>query len=129
MLTHLQAIEMAIITNAKSLKSSVSKAKLKRLFLAKSNYINGVRLQVIELSTSSYKEDFYQYLTDKNVVQLRSYWTRLIFTGKALPPKQFATKEELLKQMQEKKNIVTYLPTDEVPATMYILYTFLIEKH
>jgi len=124
---NLHAIEIAVITNAKSLNARVSKSQLKRLFLAKSDYIDGVRLKVIELSSTEYKEAFYHHITNKNSVQLRSYWTRLIFTGKALPPKQFTSKQELFQQIEEKKDIVTYLPLKEIPADTHIIYSFSIK--
>ena len=81
-------------------------------------------MDLVELKNTSYKEEFYKILTNKNTAQLRSYWTRLIFTGKGKPPKQVESQEELAHYMDNSEVIITYLPLKSVQSNMNVLYIF-----
>jgi len=120
---HLQAFEIAIVTNSQSI-SKIDKNEVKRLFLAKTNRVNNIQVDLVELKNTSYKEEFYKILTNKNTAQLRSYWTRLIFTGKGKPPKQVESQEELAHYMDNSEVIITYLPLKSVQSNMNVLYIF-----
>jgi hypothetical protein len=118
---HLQALEIAIVTNSQDI-SKMDKNTVKRLFLGKINHLNNIQVNLVELQDTNYKEEFYKTLTSKNTAQLRSYWTRLIFTGKGKPPKQVASQEELTHYMMKSDVIITYIPLESVQPNMSVLY-------
>jgi len=93
------------------------------LFLSKTNKVHNINIKVVELSENGEKDKFYKQISGKSKSQLRSYWTRLIFTGKARPPKQVNNMQELLKEMKKSEVIVTYLPKNKVTKQMKIVYT------
>lgn len=117
----LQALEIAIVTNSQAI-SKMDKNEVKRLFLGQVNRVDDIHINLVELEKTSYKEAFYKALTNKNTTQLRSYWTRLIFTGKGKPPKQVASQEELAHSMDTPEVIITYLPLESVQPDMKVLY-------
>lgn len=118
---HLQALEIAIVTNSQDI-SKMDKNEVKRLFLAKTNRVDNIYVNLLELKNTHYKEEFYKVLTNKNTTQLRSYWTRLIFAGKGKPPKQIDSAENLIKYFQSSEVVITYLPIDEITPEMNILF-------
>jgi len=119
----LQAEDIAVVVSSKFKSDTLQKSDVNRIFLAKSNRINNKKIKIIELKNSSYKDVFYKKVLNKTQSQLHSYWSRLIFTGKANPPKQVESLDILLKKMAENKLIVTYLPVSMVTSEMKILYT------
>jgi len=114
--------DMVVVTNT-SVVEKLSKSEVKRLFLSKTNKVHNINIKVVELSENGEKDKFYKQISGKSKSQLRSYWTRLIFTGKAKPPVQVNTMDELLKEMKKSEVIVTYLPKNKVTKQMKIVYT------
>jgi len=114
--------DMVVVTNT-SVVEKLSKSEVKRLFLSKTNKVHNINIKVVELSENGEKDKFYKQISGKSKSQLRSYWTRLIFTGKARPPKQVNNMQELLKEMKKSEVIVTYLPKNKVTKQMKIVYT------
>ncbi len=119
----LEATDIAIVISRTFNANSLDKASVARIFLAKTNHINSIRVKVFELKNSSYKKQFYKKVSGKSLAQLRSYWTRLIFTGKAQPPKQLKNREDLIQKMQDDSTVISYLPLSEVADEMKVLYT------
>jgi len=123
MVTFLQARDIAVVVSNNFDFSELSKSQIKRLFLSKTNRVNNTRVRVIELHANSYKDRFYKEISGKSKSQLRSYWTTLIYTGKAKPPKQINNMNELLQELHETRNVITYIPIDEITDDMKVLYT------
>jgi len=121
--TFLQAENIAVVISKNFNADKLSKSQIKRLFLAKTNRINNTKVKIVELQDTKYKQKFYKKVSGKSKAQLRSYWTTLIFTGKAKPPKQIKTLQELLIKMKKNKNIITYIPENQVTQEMKVLYT------
>ena len=119
----LKAEDIVVVISNDLAVSELSKAQIKRLFLAKSSQIDNIRVKIVELENTSYKEHFYKEVSGKSKAQLRSYWTTLIYTGKAQPPRQLENMQELLKRMREDKKIITYLPVSKITKDMKVLYT------
>ena len=122
-ITFLQAENIAVVVSKELNVTELSKSQIKRLFLSKTNHINNIRVKVVELQNTSYKKYFYKKVSGKSKRQLRSYWTTLIYTGKAQPPKQLQNIQELLQKMKEDNKLITYLPLSQVTKDMKILYT------
>ena len=118
----LQAEDIVVVVSSKFQSNTLQESDVKRIFLAKTNHINNKRINVIELKNASYKEIFYKKISNKTQSQLRAYWSRLIFTGKAKPPKQVTSVDLLLKNMSKNESIITYLPISMVTDEMKILY-------
>jgi len=123
LLSMLHAEDIAIVVSKDFDANALDKSDVSRIFLAKTNRVNSIRIKVVELKNSSYKKEFYKNVSGKTLGQLRAYWTTLIFTGKARPPKQIRTKTELEAKIKNDTSVITYLPLSEVTDDMKILYT------
>ena len=119
----LKAQDIAVVASNSFDATKLSKAEIKRIFLSKTNYINNKRIHVLEIKNTSYKRDFYKKVSGKSPVQLRSYWTTLIFTGKAQPPKQIKDMQELIQLLLKDSKAISYIPLDAVTKDMKVLYT------
>lgn len=119
----LGATDIAVVASRAFDIDTLDKSSISRIFLAKSNKINSNRVKVVELKNSGYKQIFYKTISGKSPAQLRSYWTTLIFTGKAQPPKQLNNRDELLEKMKNDSSIISYIALSEVTDEMKVLYT------
>ncbi|MGB5965278.1 MAG: hypothetical protein WBF77_00965 [Sulfurimonadaceae bacterium] len=119
----LSAQELVVVVSKNFAVSSLDQATVKRLFLAKSNQIEGKKIKLIELKNSKFQEPFYKEVTGKSLSQLHAYWTTLIFTGKGRPPKRVAKIEELREKMRSEENYLAYLPREQVDKEMKVIYS------
>ena len=122
-ITFLQAENIAVVVSNSFDATELSKSQIKRIFLAKTNRVNSTKVKVVELKNTSYKKEFYKQVSGKSQSQLRSYWTTLIFTGKAQPPKQLQDMQELIEKMKADSRIITYIPVSKITKDMKVLYT------
>lgn len=60
------------------------------------------------------KADFYRSLVDRTMPEINSYWARLVFSGRASPPRQLSDPSTVLEVVANNKGAIGYLPTSEV---------------
>jgi len=87
--------DVAIIVHPSN-NAVLSKKDVQRIFLGKLKALPGGGLAIpIDLpQKSEVRGEFNALVINKDMRQVISYWSRLIFTGKGLPPKQVSTIEE-----------------------------------
>jgi ABC-type phosphate transport system substrate-binding protein len=107
--------KIAIVVAQNSPIQTITKCEIKNIFLSKTKqFANGDRTYAVELYKSDSSKLFYSYISDKSPKQLRSYWSRLIFTGKGRPPKKFNDLQQLTTFLVQTPNAIGYLPLASV---------------
>jgi len=111
--TCLAQAEVSVITHPSN-SSSLSKADITALFLGKKKtFPNGSSAVPLVLNDAT-TDEFNTKLLGKSSSQLKSYWSKLVFTGKANPPKSVspATMLELIKG---NPNMIGFVDSSTVP--------------
>ncbi|NEX18162.1 MAG: phosphate ABC transporter substrate-binding protein [Halochromatium sp.] len=65
--------------------------------------------------------DFYQLLVGKSPAEIRSYWSRLIFSGKTAPPRQAGSGQEVVRWLAETPGAIAYMRPDECPPQLRVV--------
>jgi len=60
----------------------------------------------------------------KTEQQITSYWGRLIFTGKGLPPKQLATNDEIKQLVAKNPSTIGYIDESYVDGSIKVIKKF-----
>lgn len=56
--------------------------------------------------------------------RIQSYWSQMRFSGRAKPPREFATVEELLSYLAENKGAIGYVPVNvPLPKHLTVVYS------
>lgn len=71
---------------------------------------------------SSIKQLFYQLLVDRSERKINAYWSRLLFSGRAIPPKSTDSPEEVVSVLINNPNGLAYMPEHAVTSEMKIVY-------
>jgi hypothetical protein len=103
--------DVAIVVNPSSPLSSITVGEVADLFLAKADRSSmGLKLIPIDqMEGGSARRDFYDRVVRKSQSQLNSYWSRLIFTGKARPPFAVADDAEVLELVAMNPSMLGYV--------------------
>jgi ABC-type phosphate transport system substrate-binding protein len=104
----------------------MDQATVSRIFLGKAkSFPNGSQaLPVDQDEGSKTREAFNTSILGKSDSQLKSYWSRLIFTGKGTPPKQSGTVAEIKTLVADNPNIIGYIDSSAVDATVKVVHRF-----
>jgi len=112
------ATDFVVVVNPKSTASTITKDQIAQYYLGSTNTFSPVDLA----EGSPLRVDFYKTITDKDPSQVRAIWSKLVFTGKAKPPKQFGSSEEVKKQVASDVNAIGYIEKSAVDSSVKVVY-------
>lgn len=114
-----------VIVNPKNPLSTLAPEQVERLFLAKlADFPGGGMAKPVNLPEGHrVRDEFYVKTSHKDVTQLKSYWARLIFTGKALPPKEMASEAEIKRYVASTVEGIGYISKESLDNTVKVVAT------
>ena len=97
---------------------NMDKRQLQKIFLAKIRDLpNGVKAELVDLPEGDETRDaFYQHLVNRDDMQLKAYWSRLIFTGSGSPPKVMDSSQEVIDFVAENPGAIGYVNASDIQA-------------
>lgn len=106
-----QAQTMAIVSARRSGLTEIDRESAEQLYLGRRTTLpNGRAVTLVDLPAGSVRDRFYLQLTRKNPSQIRAYWSRMVFTGRAHPPHEAADAADALGRVLADPNALAYLP-------------------
>lgn len=117
--------DILIVVNKSSAITELNNKQAKKLWLGQIHKLPGVgRVKVVDqLSRSDIKEEFYEKLTHKSLSDLKVYWAKIIFTGKAVPPKTLSSDKKVIEFVSANKNMLGYVDSKFVTDDVKVLMT------
>ncbi len=114
--------EILIVTSNRSGPIELTREQAEKLYLGRSTTLSdGTPASLVDLPNGPVRDEFYLKLTGKNPAQIQAYWSRLVFTGRALPPKEARTLAEARQWLTDTPNLIGYLDRNELTPGMRIL--------
>ncbi|MGL1957117.1 MAG: phosphate ABC transporter substrate-binding protein [Colwellia sp.] len=114
--------EVAVIVNIKNL-SSISDSDVPRLFLGKlKKYSTGEAVTIINLKyKEAIRNEFEKKSLKKSASQVKAYWSKLMFSGKGKPPKEFASDKEVIAFVTANVNAIAYVDAKSVDDSVKVV--------
>lgn len=114
--------EMVVVAARNGPFTGLSREEAEQLYLGRRTTLaDGTPVSLVDLPAGSARDNFYLELTGKNPSQTRAYWSRLVFTGRALPPREAATLTEARDWIATRPGTVGYLPAGSTDERLRIL--------
>lgn len=114
--------ELVLVASGRSSASELSHERAENLYLGNTTTLaDGTPVKLIDLPNGALRDDFYLKLTGKNPAQIRAYWSRQVFTGRALPPREASSIAEARQWLADTPNLIGYLERADVPTGTRIL--------
>lgn len=113
----------AVIVSANSAVKSLAKDDVAALYLGKTtNLPQGGSAKLFDLPESNpVREKFYQGATGKSASQVKSVWSRLVFSGRAVPPKELPADAAVVKAVAADPTAVGYVDSGAVNASVRVV--------
>lgn len=117
--------DMVVITSAKSSVKTLSKDDVAALYLGKTSSLpGGGNAKLYDLvDANPGHEKFYQAATGKSASQVKSIWSRLVFSGRALPPKELPNDAAVVKAVAADPGAVGYVDANAVDSSVQTVST------
>jgi ABC-type phosphate transport system substrate-binding protein len=112
------AQSVAVIANPKH-GGALSADQVANVFLGKSSDMTGVDLP----DGNAVRDAFYQKVTGKDAAQVKAYWAKLVFTGKAQPLKEMGSDAEVKKFVAANPNAIGYIDKGAVDGSVKVVLT------
>jgi ABC-type phosphate transport system substrate-binding protein len=115
--------EIAVIVSRDNHNAKMSQDTVARIFLAKtSSFPNDEDAIAIDMKKGSDEHSaFTESFLDKTPNQLATYWSRLIFTGRAKPNKAVSSAKEMKKIISKNPNMIGYIDVADVDGTIRVV--------
>ena len=89
--------ELVIIANPDLNDNSIEQRELQRIYLGKLTlWKNDTSIVPVMLKSGPLHEEFIEGYIDRSVQRFVTYWRQMVFTGKGMPPKSFASESDLV---------------------------------
>ena len=94
-----------------------------KAFLGKKKDLGGVSVVPVDQGEgNAARNDFYASVVKKSEAQLKSYWSRLIFTGKGQAPQVVGGDAEVKNMVATNPNIIGYIDESAVDGSVKVIY-------
>ena len=122
MVSALSQAEVVVIVHPSNNSVSIDKSYIKNIFMGKVKvFPNGEKAIPIELDMSDSRNDFLRNYLGKSEGELQSYWSRMLFTGKAQPPKVVDNEQEVRKLVANNPNLIGFIDSANVDESVRVV--------
>jgi len=106
--------DLVIIVSAKNPVAALRAEQVADIFLAQNGrFPNGASAVAIDHAIGSDLRDaFYQRVASKSPSLVKAYWTKMVFTGRASPPKEAPGNEAMRKLVAGNLELIGYIDRD-----------------
>jgi ABC-type phosphate transport system substrate-binding protein len=109
-----RAEEIVVIVN--SAAAPINKEQLADLYLAKSSSLTPID----QAADSAIYIEFYKKATGRDAAQVKAIWSRILFTGRGVPPKQLPDSAAVKKAVAANPKAVGYIEKSAVDASIKV---------
>ncbi len=115
---------VVVVVGASSSLGELTQDQVADIFLGKtSKFPDGSQAVPIDQDDGAdTRTDFYKTVTGKSGSQLKSYWSKLIFSGKGQPPKQVKGDAEVIQSLGANPGQIGYVAEEAVDGSVKVVY-------
>jgi len=113
--TTIRAEDIVVIVNPAA--KAISKDQIADLYLGRS----GGLTPIDQTAGSAIYVQFYKQATGRDVAQVKAIWSRILFTGRGLPPKQLPDSAAVKQAIAANPNAVGYIEKSAVDASVKVV--------
>ncbi len=115
--------EVVVVVSPKSPLTELSAYHLSDIYLGRTTLLPD-RSRVIPLDqaeNASLRNAFYMKFTGRAPEQIKAHWSKSIFTGKGVPPKEYPDSNAVKRAIARNPSAMGYIDSSEVDATVKVL--------
>lgn len=122
------AADVVVVVSAQSDVNQLQRVNVENIFFGRNySFPEGTDAVPLDLEEGALERDeFYIKLAGRNAAQIKSFWAKLIFTGRGRPPAVARDTEQLISRLVANPNAIGYVDRSEVDERLRIVFTPLL---
>jgi len=119
------AADVVVVVSARSAISSLSRSEVADIFLGRAQrFPDGAPAVPIDLAEGSdIRDAFYSTIADRTPAQVKAQWSKIIFTGRGMPPEAVGDSAQVKRRLGADPNAIGYLDRAQTDASVRVLMT------
>lgn len=115
--------QLVVIVNPSNAVATPKPDQIANLFLGKTDTLPGspVLIPVDLPEDNGLRRQFYKAVANRDSAQVKAYWARLMFTGRAQAPRVLASEAEVKKLVAENAGAIGYIQRSSADDSVRIL--------
>ncbi|HEY9034459.1 MAG TPA: hypothetical protein VIN71_11015 [Pseudomonadales bacterium] len=114
---------IAVIVNPDN-ANQLGEREVRQIFLGQiKTFPDGLEAQTLDNMTGALRGDFISKVLKRNESTMNAYWARMLFTAKAIPPRELADSGAVKKAVADNKNAIGYIDASQVDDSVKVLMT------
>jgi ABC-type phosphate transport system substrate-binding protein len=115
--------DVVAVVSSKNPLTSLSKSQVADIFLGKTaRFPDGtLAVPIDQAEGSAARDEFYATFTGKSPAQIKSHWTKIIFTGRGQPPMAASNSAEVRHLLAENPRAISYIERSAVDSSVKVL--------
>ena len=112
--------EVVVVVSSHSTVTALSKSQVADIFLGKTRrYPNGaIAVPIDQAEGSAARDEFYMDVASRTPAQIKSHWSKIIFTGRGQPPPAVSDDGELKKRIAANPAAIGYIDRKFLDASV-----------
>jgi ABC-type phosphate transport system substrate-binding protein len=100
-----------VIVNAKNTSKALDRTTITDMFLKKrTQWSDDLVIQPVDQTRGSQaRKQFSEQVLGRSVASVRTYWNRLVFSGRGVPPPELATDDDVVKYVAKHHGAIGYV--------------------
>ncbi|CBL45279.1 Conserved hypothetical protein [gamma proteobacterium HdN1] len=117
--------EIAVIVNLAN-QSNITTEDVQKIYLAKTKtFPGGGKIVALDQTEGAApRMEFVSKIIKKDEAQMKAYWSRLIFTGKGVPPKVMASDAEVVEAVASNTSAIGFVDVGAVTDKVRVVGKF-----
>jgi ABC-type phosphate transport system substrate-binding protein len=111
--------ELVVVVNPKSTAGAMNQEQIAQFFLGISTTLRPLD----QADGSPIRAEFYKKVAEKEPSQVKAIWSKLVFTGKGKPPKEYSSSADVKKAIDADPNAIGYIEKSAVDSSVKVIFT------
>jgi len=119
----LSIADILVVANKDNQIETLTKKQIIDIYMGrKSTFPNGeVVLPIDQETGSTIRKLFYKNLVNKTLSEINTYWARLLFSGRATPPRPANNGSSVINIIKKNKSAIGYINLEDVTDDVRVL--------
>ncbi|MYM33347.1 phosphate ABC transporter substrate-binding protein [Duganella sp. FT50W] len=112
--------DFVVIVSAKNPLTAMRADQVAAIFLAQTGrFPGGEEAQALDLPLGSpLRDDFYRTVAARSPVLMKSYWTKMVFTGRGRPPRELPDSAAVRRMVADNPAMIAYIDRSALDASV-----------
>ncbi|ERP85362.1 hypothetical protein Q670_06665 [Alcanivorax sp. P2S70] len=123
LLTGFAQAGIVVVVSKNSDLGGLTRNEVRQIFNGQLNRVGEISVKPLDLPVAaSQREVFYQQVMGKSVEQMKSYWARMIFTGRGMPPREVSSDREMTLLVGSDRKFIGYMDEADVTSDLKVVF-------